>query len=152
MISATVPKILFPSLVTSNERYGVISGKRRSPAMIIQNETSDRPGAWTLVAPITRAGRLPLSPLHVPLPPDSSTGLTVASVAALNHILSVDCTRLIKKLGVVDAPTLARVDTAISTAFGLASAPRDLDPEPLPAVTDAISDSTGEFKIGRYQR
>jgi hypothetical protein len=30
MISATVPKILFPSLVTSNERYGVISGKRRS--------------------------------------------------------------------------------------------------------------------------
>jgi hypothetical protein len=55
MISATVPKILFPSLVTSNERYGVISGKRRRQPTQKCNKAMppvacapffDAPGQW----------------------------------------------------------------------------------------------------------
>jgi mRNA-degrading endonuclease toxin of MazEF toxin-antitoxin module len=72
-----------------------------------------------MVAPITSTVRLPLSPLHVLLPANSSTGLTLASVAVFNQIRAVDRIRLIKKLGEVDALALAQVDEAIRAAFGL---------------------------------
>jgi mRNA-degrading endonuclease toxin of MazEF toxin-antitoxin module len=74
-----------------------------------------------MVAPITSTVRLPLSPLHVLLPADAATGLTVASVAVFNQVRAVDRARLIKKLGQVDAPILSQIDEAIKAAFGLAS-------------------------------
>jgi mRNA interferase MazF len=97
------------------------------PALVIQNDTSNRYSAVTMVAPITSTVRLPLSPLHVLLPADSSTGLMVASVAVFNQIRAVDRTRLIKKLGEVGSVVLAQVDDAIKTAFGLASQESDID-------------------------
>jgi mRNA-degrading endonuclease toxin of MazEF toxin-antitoxin module len=72
-----------------------------------------------MVAPITSTVRLPLSPLHVLLPANSSTGLTFASVAVFNQIRAVDRIRLLKKLGEVDALVLAQADEAIRAAFGL---------------------------------
>jgi len=104
-----------------------------------------------MVAPITSTVRLPLSPLHVLLPSDSSTGLTVASVAVFNQIRAVDRKRLIRKLGEVDALVLIQVDEAIQAAFGLAVSLLGLDPEPPPTITNAISESTEDFKIGRYE-
>jgi mRNA-degrading endonuclease toxin of MazEF toxin-antitoxin module len=80
-----------------------------------------------MVAPITSAVRLPLSPLHVLLPADPSTRLTVASVAVFNQIRSVDGKRLIKKLGAVDSLVLAQVDEAIKAAFGLTLSVSDLE-------------------------
>jgi mRNA-degrading endonuclease toxin of MazEF toxin-antitoxin module len=74
-----------------------------------------------MVAPITSTVRLPLSPLHVLLPANSSTGLTFASVAVFNQIRAVDRIRLIKKLGEVDALVLVQVDEAIKSAFGLST-------------------------------
>ena len=79
-----------------------------------------------MVAPITSTVRLPLSPLHVLLPVDTSTGLSVASVAVFNQIRAVDRSRLIKKLGKVDALVLLQVDEAIKAAFGLSSSEPDL--------------------------
>lgn len=73
-----------------------------------------------MVAPITSTVRLPLSPLHVLLPADPSTGLSVPSVAVFNQIRAVDRIRLIKKLGEVDALVMSQVDQAIRAAFGLA--------------------------------
>ena len=93
--------------------------KKTRPALIIQNNTSNLYSAVTMVAPITSTVRLPLSPLHVLLPANSSTGLTLASVAVFNQIRAVDRIRLIKKLGEVDALALAQVDEAIRAAFGL---------------------------------
>jgi PemK-like, MazF-like toxin of type II toxin-antitoxin system len=102
-----------------------------------------------MVAPITSTVRLPLSPLHVLLPADPSTGLAVSSVAVFNQIRAVDRKRLIKKLGAVDALVLAQVDDAIKAAFDLAVSP--LDPESPPTITEAISESTEDFKTGRYR-
>ena len=83
-----------------------------------------------MVAPITSAVRLPLSPLHVLLPADPFTGLTVASVAVFNQIRAVDGKRLIKKLGAVDALVLAQVDEAIKAAFGLTLSVSELESQP----------------------
>jgi mRNA interferase MazF len=95
--------------------------KKTKPAVIVQNDTSNCYSAVTLVAPITSTVRLPLSPLHVLLPADAATGLTVASVAVFNQVRAVDRGRLIKKLGQVDALILSQIDEAIKAAFGLAA-------------------------------
>jgi mRNA interferase MazF len=98
-----------------------------------------------MVAPITSAVRLPLSPFHVLLSAGSLTGLVVASVAVFNQIRAVDRTRLIKRLGKIDPSSLAQVDEAIQAAFGLPL------PEAPSTVTRAISEGTGETKTGRYE-
>ena len=121
------------------------------PALVVQNDTYNRNSATILVAPITSAVRLPLSPLHVLLPADSSTGLTVRSVAVFDQIRAVDRKRLIKKLGAVDALLQAQADEAIRAAFGLTVSLLDLDLGSPPTITDAISRSTADFKTGRYE-
>jgi len=123
--------------------------KKTRPALVVQNDTSNRYSAVTMVAPITSTVRLPLSPLHVLLPANSSTGLVVASVAVFNQIRAVDHKRLVKKLGEVDALVLAQVDEAIEAAFGLSSSEPDLSSPP--AITKAISEDAGDIKTGRYE-
>ena len=108
--------------------------KKTRPALVIQNDTSNRYSTVTMVAPITSTVRLPLSPLHVLLPPDPSTGLAIASVAVFNQIRAVDRKRFIKKLGKVDALVLAQADEAIKAAFGL-TVVSPLDPESEPTIT-----------------
>jgi len=102
-----------------------------------------------MVAPITSTVRLPLSPLHVLLPADSSTGLSVPSVAVLGQIRAVDRVRLIKKLGKADVLEMFLVDQAIRVAFGLT----EIDPEAgsAPTITKAISEGAGDLKTGRYE-
>jgi mRNA interferase MazF len=95
--------------------------KKTRPALVVQNDASNQYSALTIVAPITSTVRLPLSPLHVLLPADSSTGLMVPSVAAFNQVRAVDRRRLIKRLGKVDASMLVQVDEAIRVTFALAS-------------------------------
>ena len=73
----------------------------------------------TIVAPITSTVRFPLNPVHVLLPADRFTGLTVTSVALFSQIRAVDRVRLILRLGVVDDATLERVDEAIQISLGL---------------------------------
>jgi mRNA interferase MazF len=116
------------------------------PALVIQNDTSNRFSAVTMVAPITSTVRLPLSPVHVLLPAGPSTGLTVASVAVFNQIRAVDHARLIKKLGEVDGVILLQVDEAIKAAFGLPSS------DSPPTITKAISEGTGDIKASHYER
>ncbi len=75
-----------------------------------------------MVAPITSVIRLPLSPLHIPIPPGGTTGLSVPSVAMFNQIRAVDRRRLVKRLGTGDSAVMAQVDEAIRIAFGLGDA------------------------------
>ena len=119
--------------------------RKTRPALIVQNDTSNRYSAVTMVAPITSAVRLPLSPLHVLLPADPSTGLAIASVAVFNQIRAVDRKRLVKKLGAVDALVMAQAEEAIKAAFGLSSS------DSPPAITKAISEGTRDIKTGRYE-
>lgn len=95
--------------------------QKTRPALIVQNDTSNRHSATTMVAPITSTVRLPLSPVHVLLPAGPSTGLRVLSVAVFNQIRAVDRSRLIKKLGQVEANVLLQTDEAIKVTFGLSA-------------------------------
>ena len=93
--------------------------QKTRPALIIQNDVSNRLSEITIVAPITSTVRFPLSPVHVLLAADQTTGLSVTSVALFNQIRAVDKVRLIKRLGSVDDETLERVDEAIKISLGL---------------------------------
>src|SRR6266850_2607170 len=93
--------------------------QKTRPALIIQNNISNRLTEITIVAPITSTVRFPLNPVHVLLAADQATGLSVVSVAVFNQIRAVDKLRLIRKLGSVDKETLVRVDEAISISLGL---------------------------------
>ena len=89
------------------------------PALVIQNDVSNRLGEMTIVAPITSTVRFPLNPVDVLLAADQATGLSVISVALFNQIRAVDRIRLVKGLGAVDDDTLERVDEAIKISLGL---------------------------------
>src|SRR5205809_5950351 len=60
--------------------------QKTRPALVIQNDVSNRLSQITIVAPITSTVRFPLNPVHVLLSADQSTGLSVVSVALLNQI------------------------------------------------------------------
>jgi len=93
--------------------------QKTRPALIIQNDISNRLSGVTIVAPITSTVRFPLNPVHVLLGAGRSTGLTVTSVAVFSQIRAVDRIRLIKRLGVVPAETMEQVDEAIRISLGL---------------------------------
>ena len=93
--------------------------KKTRPALVIQNDTSNRLSDMTILAPITSTVRFPLNPVHVLLEASPATGLAVTSVALMSQIRAVDRVRLIKRLGVVDDLTLERVDEAIKISLGV---------------------------------
>lgn len=93
--------------------------RKTRPALVIQNDVSNRLSAITILAPITSTVRFPLNPVHVVLMAEQATGLQVISVALLNQIRAVDRVRLIRKLGAIDEETLQRVEEAIQISLGL---------------------------------
>ena len=93
--------------------------QKTRPALIIQNDVSNRLSDITIMAPITSTVRFPLSPVHVLIAAGPVTGLTVTSVAVFNQIRAVDRMRLMKRLGAVDRGTLELVDEAIRISLGL---------------------------------
>src|SRR5436309_12337134 len=93
--------------------------QKTRPALIIQNDISNRLSHMTIVAPITSTVRFPLNPVHVLLAANDETGLSVTSVAVFNQIRAVDQVRLIKRLGKADEQTLQQVDEAIKISLAL---------------------------------
>src|SRR5579859_7790537 len=91
--------------------------RKTRPAVIIQNDVSNRLTDVTIVAPITSTVRFPLNPVHVILAAGARTGLSVTSVALLNQIRAIDRKRLIKRLGAIDMETLERVEEAIKLSL-----------------------------------
>jgi len=119
----TKPKIDYPErgeiyLTALDPTVGREIQKTR-PALIIQNDISNRLSHMTIVAPITSTVRFPLNPVHVLLAANDETGLSVTSVAVFNQIRAVDQVRLIKRLGKADEQTLQQVDEAIKISLAL---------------------------------
>src|ERR1700730_12406586 len=71
--------------------------RKTRPALVIQNDVSNRLTQMTIVAPITSTVRFPLNPVHVLLAADQTTGLSVTSVDLFNQSRAVDRIRLIKR-------------------------------------------------------
>ena len=86
------------------------------PVLIIQNNLGNRYSPTTIVAPITsRVGKTVL-PTHVAI---KTKGLPVNSLVLLEHICTMDKSRLQKCVGVADDETMEKVDIAVSISLSL---------------------------------
>src|SRR5438876_5287630 len=91
--------------------------KKTRPALVIQNDVTNRYGMTTIVAAITSKVSIPPYPNEVVIQP-SPTGLQVLSTVRLDQIRTVDRRRLLKRLGRADADVMRKVNEAISINLG----------------------------------
>ena len=118
----TPTQVAFPKrgeifLVSFDPSLGHEIQKMR-PAVVIQNDISNRYSPITIVAAISSSFSDPPHPREVIVEPGKS-GLAKRSAVILNQIRSVDRQRLVKKLGYLDSTTLKRVDEALKISLGL---------------------------------
>ncbi len=104
-------------LVRFNPTVGHEIRKSR-PAVIIQNDLSNRYSPITIVAAISSQFSEPPFPREIIIEPEES-GLSKRSAVIANQIRSVDRERLIRRLGQLSATSLRRVDEALKISLGL---------------------------------
>src|SRR3989454_10588478 len=92
--------------------------KKTRPALVIQNDVTNRYGMTTIVAAITSKVTVPPYPNEVVIQP-STSGLEVVSTVRLDQIRTVDRRRLLKRIGNVDADLMRKVDEAMAISLGL---------------------------------
>jgi mRNA interferase MazF len=93
--------------------------KKTRPALVIQNDIGNRYSPLTIVAAITSTVSAVPYPVEVVLEPTTGNGLDGQSSIRLDQIRTVDRQRLVRRLGVADSATMARVDEAIKISLGL---------------------------------
>ncbi len=86
------------------------------PALIIQNDIGNQYASTTIIAAITTT--LKKYPVTILLNPHEG-GLKEASMVNLAQLLTIDKTRLIKKLGQIKEERLEYVDEAIKISLNL---------------------------------
>jgi len=92
--------------------------KKSRPAVIIQNDLGNKFSPITIIAPLTSQKLENVYPMEV-LITKKNSGLDKDSKALLNQIRAIDKRRLLKKLGKLDADTLAKLDEALKISLGL---------------------------------
>ncbi|MBI4118744.1 MAG: type II toxin-antitoxin system PemK/MazF family toxin [Parcubacteria group bacterium] len=92
--------------------------KKTRPALIVQNNISNKYSPTTIVAAITSVtgGRGYSTNVFLK---ESQSGLKQDSVVLLNQIKTIDKQRLIKKIGVMDQALMADIDRALEISLGL---------------------------------
>ena len=93
--------------------------KKTHPALVIQNDVGNRYSPLTIVAAITSSISPVTYPVEVVIDPTAANGLEIQSSIRLDQIRTVDRQRLIRRFGVFDSATMARVDEAIKISLGL---------------------------------
>ena len=86
------------------------------PALVLQNDVGNVHAATTIVAAITTTTKK--YPVTVLLGGDEG-GLKDASMVNLAHLLTIDKTRLRKRLGALSTNRMSDVDEAIRVSLGL---------------------------------
>ena len=86
------------------------------PALVIQNDVGNQYAATTIVATIT--SQIKIYPVTVPLKKGDG-GLTKPSMVNLAQILTVDKTRLRKRIGKLSADQVNRVTAALKVSLEL---------------------------------
>jgi len=104
-------------LVSFDPTLGAEIQKTR-PALILQNDISNRYSPITIVAALTSQFKNPPYPTDVLITPPEG-GLKTQSAALLNQIRSIDKRRLIKLLGALKPETMSRVNDALQISLGL---------------------------------
>jgi mRNA interferase MazF len=93
--------------------------KKTRRALVIQNDIGNRYSPLTIVAAIISSVSPVPYPVEVVSDPTARNGLEVRSSIRLDQIRTVDRQRLVRRLGVVDPATMAKVDEAIRISLGL---------------------------------
>lgn len=93
--------------------------RKTRPALVIQNDVGNRYSPLTIVAAITSSVSPVPYPVEVVIDPTAGNGLDVLSSIRLDQIRTVDRRRLVRRLGVVDSATIAKVDEALKISLGL---------------------------------
>lgn len=93
--------------------------QKTRPAVIVQNDIGNRYSPVTIVAAVTSKLSPTPYPVEVVVVPSKGNGLTMPSAINLGQIRSVDRERLVKRLGVLDAATMRKVDEALKISLGL---------------------------------
>ena len=92
--------------------------QKTRPAVIVQNDVSNRNSPVTIVAAVSSQIADSAHPRDVPIAPGGKTGLNKAAAAILNQIRSIDQDRLVRRLGEVDDATMRRIDAALKISLG----------------------------------
>ena len=92
--------------------------RKTRPALVIQNDVSNRYSPIAIVAAITSKFGPEPYPTEVIMEPGES-GLPQTSAVLLNQIRSVDRRRLVKRIGRATRSTMSRVDRALMISLGL---------------------------------
>ena len=100
------------SPVVGSEQGGV------RPVLIVQNDVGNRYSPTVIAAAITSQHDKAKLPTHIEVP-STDSGLTRDSIVLLEQIRTIDKKRLKEKMGRLDGPSMAEIDQALSTSFGL---------------------------------
>ena len=92
--------------------------RKTRPALIIQNDTSNRYSPITIVAAITSHNGGKLYPTEIKVGA-AEGGLDNESLVLLNQIRSIDTQRLVRKLGALSPARMEEVDAALSVTLGI---------------------------------
>jgi mRNA interferase MazF len=93
-----------------SEQHGI------RPALVIQNDVGNRHAGTTIVAAISSAVRI--YPVTVPVR-KGEAGLKVKSVVNLAQVLTIDKSRLQRRLGTLASESIDRVNAAIRISLDL---------------------------------
>ena len=92
--------------------------QKTRPALVIQNDVSNRYSPITIVAAITSRFATPPHPREVVIELAES-GLPQRSAVVTNQIRSVDRSRVTRRLGKLSAMSMQRVNDALRISLGL---------------------------------
>jgi mRNA interferase MazF len=84
----------------------------------VQNDVSNFYSPITIVVAVSSRFSVPPFPREVIIDPEES-GLIKPSAVIANQIRSVECRRLVRRLGRLSASSLKRVDEALKISLGL---------------------------------
>jgi mRNA interferase MazF len=91
--------------------------KKTRPAVVVQNDISNRFTASTIVVPLTSRARDRLYPTEA-LVPRGEGGLRADSIAVTRQLRVVDKRRLVRRLGTLAPQTMRAVDQALLVTLG----------------------------------
>ena len=92
--------------------------QKTRPAVVVQNDHSNRTAQTTIVAPLTSTIGARLYPTEI-LVPAGEGGCRVDSLVLVRQLRCIDRTRLVKRLGTVRGHTLDAIDQALLITLGL---------------------------------
>ena len=100
------------------------AAQKLRPAVVVQNDANNRRLATTILAPITSNIRHMNEPTQVAIDPGTPdglrTGLLRPSAIKCENLATVETQLVRRKIGIVPAPHLSQLETALKAALGLA--------------------------------